>query len=93
VSRSRPPTLARIVEVARKTNHFVAVHAGIDEQHAGPSMHDNGVALCELTPVNQYTLRDLSQHWTYATCVTTQFSRFRSVMDESRSSTPLKNEL
>jgi hypothetical protein len=31
----------------------------IDEQHAGPALHDEGVALDELALVSQHTLRDL----------------------------------
>jgi hypothetical protein len=35
----------------------------VDEQHAGPALHDNGVALDELALVDQHTLRDLPEHW------------------------------
>jgi hypothetical protein len=35
------------------------VHPGVDEQHASPAVHDNGVALAELALVDQHTLRDL----------------------------------
>ena len=54
--------LARIGQVVREGGHFVAVHPGVDEQHASPAVHDNGVALAELALVDQHTLRDLPQH-------------------------------
>jgi hypothetical protein len=54
--------LARIGQVVRDGDHFVARYSGVDEQHAGPAVHDNGVALDELALVDQYTLRDLPQH-------------------------------
>jgi hypothetical protein len=54
--------LARSGQVVREAGHFVALHPGIDEQHASPAVHDNGVALAELALVDQYTLRDLPQH-------------------------------
>ena len=34
----------------------------IDELHAGPALHDNGIGLHEAALVDQYTLRDLCQH-------------------------------
>ena len=37
--------LAQLTKVARETGHFVAVHSGVDEQHARPSLDDDGVAL------------------------------------------------
>ena len=54
--------LARLGQVVREAGHFVAVHPGVDEQHASPALHDNGVALAELALVDQHTLRDLPQH-------------------------------
>jgi hypothetical protein len=54
--------LARIGQVVREAGHFVAAHPGVDELHASPAVHDNGVALAELALVNQHTLRDLPQH-------------------------------
>ena len=54
--------LAQLAKVVRKVGHFVAEHPGIDEQHASPALHDNGVALAELALVDQHTLRDLLQH-------------------------------
>ena len=51
--------LARIGQVVREAGHFVAVHPGVDEQHAGLALHDDGVALAELALVDQHTLRDL----------------------------------
>src|SRR5215475_6048489 len=54
--------LAQLVEVVREVSHFVARYSGVDEQHAGPALHDNGVALEELALVDQYTLRYLLQH-------------------------------
>lgn len=40
----------------------MALYPRVDEQHAGPALYDNGVALEELALVGQHTLRDLSQH-------------------------------
>ena len=68
--------LARTGQVVRKAGHFVAVHPGVDEQHAGPALHDNGVALYELALVDQHTLRDLHQHvWPLPLVVRNRFSR------------------
>ena len=39
----------------------MVLHPRVDEQHAGPALHDNGVALHELAFVNQHALRDLPQ--------------------------------
>ena len=44
--------------VAPETNHFIVLPTGIDERSASWSVHDNGAALYELTPVNNHTLRD-----------------------------------
>ena len=60
--------LARIGQVVREGGHFVALHPGVDEQHAGPTLHDNGVALAELALVDQHTLRDLLQHGAPSAC-------------------------
>ena len=54
--------LAQLAEVVREAGHFGAVHPGVDEQHASPAVHDNGVALAELALVDQHALRDLPQH-------------------------------
>jgi hypothetical protein len=54
--------LAQLAKVVRKVGHFVNEHPGVDEQHASPALHDNGVALAELALVDQHTLRDLLQH-------------------------------
>jgi hypothetical protein len=54
--------LARLAKVVREAGHFVAFYPGVDEQHAGPAVHDNGVALQELALVDQHTLRNLPQH-------------------------------
>jgi len=59
--------LARIGQVVREAGHFAAEHPGVDEQHASPAVHDNGVALAELALVDQHTLRDLPQHGCKAT--------------------------
>jgi diadenosine tetraphosphate (Ap4A) HIT family hydrolase len=53
---------AQLANVVRDGGHFVAEHPGVDEQHASPALHDNGVALAELALVDQHTLRDLPQH-------------------------------
>jgi hypothetical protein len=37
--------LAQLAKVVRKANHFGAAYPGVDEQHAGPALHDNGVVL------------------------------------------------
>ena len=54
--------VARFGQVVRKAGHFGAVYPRVDEQHASPALHDNGVALAELALVDQHTFRDLSQH-------------------------------
>jgi hypothetical protein len=54
--------LAQLAEVVREAVHFVAEHPGVDEQHASPAWHGNGVALAELALVDQHTLCDLPQH-------------------------------
>ncbi len=59
--------LAQLAKVVREACHFGAVHPGVDEQHADPAVHDNGVALAELALVEQHTLRDLPQHECKAT--------------------------
>jgi hypothetical protein len=59
---ARHDGLARIGQVVREAGQLVAVHPGVDEQHAGHAVHDNGVALAELALVDQHTLRDLPQH-------------------------------
>ncbi len=68
--------LARIGQVVRKAGHFVAVHPGVDEQHASPALHDNGVALAELALVDQHTLRHLPQHGCKATVPSARHQRF-----------------
>jgi hypothetical protein len=54
--------LAQFAKVVREAGHFVALYSGVDGQHAGPALHDNGVALDELALVDQHTIRDLPQH-------------------------------
>src|SRR6516225_4546587 len=54
--------LAQLAKVVREGGHFVAEYPGVDEQHTGPALHDNSVALAELALVDQHTLRDLPQH-------------------------------
>jgi hypothetical protein len=54
--------LAQLAEVVREGGHFGAGHPGVDEQHASPAVHDNGVALAELALVDQHARRDLPQH-------------------------------
>jgi len=54
--------LAQLAKVVREGGHFIAEHPGVDEQHASPALHDNGVALAELALVDQHTRRDLPQH-------------------------------
>src|SRR6266511_1118161 len=68
--------LAQLAKVVREAGDFVAVHPGVDEQHASPAVHDNGVALAELALVDQYTLRDLPQHgWLLPLVVCNRLSR------------------
>jgi hypothetical protein len=59
--------LTQLAKVIREAGHFVALHPGVDEQHADPAVHDNGVTLAELALVGQHTLRDLPQHGCNAT--------------------------
>ena len=54
--------VARIGQAVREGGHFIVEYPGVDEQNAGSSGHDNGVALAELALVDQHTLRDLPQH-------------------------------
>ena len=54
--------LAGIGQVVREAGQFVTVDAGVDEQHATPALHDDGVALHELAHVGQHTVGDLPQH-------------------------------
>ena len=37
--------LTQLSKVVRKGDHFVVLYPGVDEQHAGPALHGNGVAL------------------------------------------------
>jgi len=68
--------LAQLAKVVREAGHFGAVHPGVDEQHASPAVHDNGVALAELALVDQHTLRDLPQHGCKATVPSARQQRF-----------------
>ena len=54
--------MAQLTEVVREAAHFVARYPGVDQQHAGPALHDDGVVLEQLALVDQYTVRDLLQH-------------------------------
>jgi hypothetical protein len=36
---------AQLAKVVREAGHFVVVYPRVDEQHASPPLHDNGVAL------------------------------------------------
>ena len=68
--------LAQFAKVVREAGDFVAANPGVDEQHAGPALHDNGVALEELALVDQHTLRDLPQHgWLLPLVVCNRLSR------------------
>src|SRR5437867_1216349 len=60
--------LAPLAKVVREGGHFGALYSEVDEQHAGPALHDNGVALDELALVDQHTLRDLPQHGAPPAC-------------------------
>jgi hypothetical protein len=37
--------LAQFAKVVREAGHFIALYPGVDEQHAGPALHHNGVVL------------------------------------------------
>src|SRR4051812_14948606 len=68
--------LAPLAKVVREASHFVALHAGVDEQHTSVALHHNGVALEELTHVDDHTLRDLRQHgWLLPLVVCNRSSR------------------
>jgi hypothetical protein len=68
--------LAQLAKVVREAGHLVALHPGVDEQHASPALHDNGVALEELALVDQHALRDLPQHgWLLQLVVCNRLSR------------------
>jgi hypothetical protein len=54
--------LAQLAQVVREGGQPMAEHSGVDEQHASPALHDNGVALAELALVDQHARRDLPQH-------------------------------
>ena len=56
--------LAQLAKVVRELNHFGALYPGVDEQHASPALHDNGVALHELALVDPHSFCDLPQHGT-----------------------------
>jgi hypothetical protein len=47
------------MKVVREGGHFAARYSGVDDQHAGPALNDNGIALDALALVDQYTLCDL----------------------------------
>jgi hypothetical protein len=51
--------LAQLAKVVREAGHLGALYPRVDEQHAGPALHDNGVVLEQLALVDQHTLRDL----------------------------------
>src|SRR5215831_9920354 len=59
---------ARIGQVVRKAGHLGPLYPRVDEQHAGPALHDNGVALAELALVDQHTICDLPQHGASSAC-------------------------
>jgi hypothetical protein len=68
--------LTQLAKVVREAGHLGAVHPGVDEQHASPAVHDNGVALAELALVDQHTLRDLPQQGCKATVPSARQQRF-----------------
>jgi hypothetical protein len=37
--------LAQLAKVVREAGHLGALDPGVDDQHAGPALHDNGVVL------------------------------------------------
>jgi hypothetical protein len=54
--------LTQLTEVIREGDHLGPEYPGIDKQHTGLASHDNGIALHELTLLDQHTLHDLPQH-------------------------------
>ena len=59
---ARHDGLAQLAKVVRQAGHLGARDPGVDEQHAGPALHDRGVVLEHLALVDEHTLRDLRQH-------------------------------
>lgn len=55
-------TYADTENVICEAGHFVVLHSGVDEEHAGPPLHHNGVVLAEHALVDRHSLRDLPQH-------------------------------
>lgn len=53
---------AQLAKVVREAADLGAGHPWVDEQHTGPALHHNGVALHEAALVDQHALRDLPQH-------------------------------
>ena len=76
--KPRHNRLTQLAQVVLEAGHFGAEHPGVDEQHASPAVHDNGVALAELALVDQHTLRDLPQHGWLLPLVVATTSRDRS---------------
>ncbi len=66
---------AQLAKVVRETRHLRTRDSGVDEQHAGLALHDDGVVQEDLALVDQHALRDcvsmgsvlslVSQHRTY----------------------------
>jgi len=54
--------LAQFAKVVRETHQFAIRDAGIDEQHSGPALYDDGIALNALALVDEHALRNLRQH-------------------------------
>src|SRR5262245_4328099 len=73
--------LARICQVVCEAEHFGAPYPGVDKQHAGASLHDNGVALAEVALMDQYTFRDLPQHEASSACGDLHKASLRSRAD------------
>src|SRR6266567_261462 len=71
--------LTQLAKVVREGDHFVALYSGVDEQHASPALHDNGIALDELALVDQHALRDLLHHGGPPVCGTARCSTVRSI--------------
>ena len=53
---ARHDRLAQGAKVVRDGRHLVARDAGVDEQHPGVALHDDGVALDALALVHQHAL-------------------------------------
>ena len=59
---ARHDRLAQLAEVVRETGHLDSGDPGVDEEHAGPALDDDGVVPEQLALVDEHALGDLRQH-------------------------------